>query len=96
MARDVSNLVKGMELLQPGFSNRYERAKERRASEKEITIGRLYVPGTDPKIEQAIDDALKATGFREIAPRPPLAVPDRGVKPKSTRKCRVRNGKRRC
>jgi hypothetical protein len=35
-------------------------------------------------------------GFREIAPRPPLAVPDRGVKPKSKRKCRVRKGKRSC
>jgi hypothetical protein len=35
-------------------------------------------------------------GFREIAPRPPLVIPDTGVKPKSKRKCRVRKGKRRC
>jgi hypothetical protein len=35
-------------------------------------------------------------GFREIAPRPPLLIPDRGVKPKSKRKCRIRkSGKRR-
>jgi hypothetical protein len=35
-------------------------------------------------------------GFREIAPRPPLVVPDAGVKTKSKRKCRARkSGKRR-
>ena len=35
-------------------------------------------------------------GFREIAPRPPLVIPDTGVKPKSKRKCRARtSGKRR-
>jgi hypothetical protein len=34
-------------------------------------------------------------GFRDIAPRPPLLVPDSGVKPKSKRKCRARKkGKR--
>jgi hypothetical protein len=34
-------------------------------------------------------------GFREVAPRPPLIVPDAGVKTKSKRKCRARKGKRR-
>jgi hypothetical protein len=35
-------------------------------------------------------------GFREVAPRPPLVVPDTGVKSKSKRKCRARkSGKRR-
>jgi hypothetical protein len=35
-------------------------------------------------------------GFREIAPRPPLVIPDSGVRPKSKRKCRARkSGKRR-
>ena len=35
-------------------------------------------------------------GFREITPRPPLVVPDSGVKTKSKRKCRARkSGKRR-
>ena len=29
-------------------------------------------------------------GFREVAPRPPLVVPDTGVKPKGKRKCRAR------
>jgi len=56
--------VKGMELLEPGFSQRYEAAKVRKPSAKQIRIGRFYVAGTDLKIEQAIDAALKAAGFR--------------------------------
>jgi hypothetical protein len=35
-------------------------------------------------------------GFREIAPTPPLVIPNTGVRPKSKRKCRARkSGKRR-
>jgi hypothetical protein len=34
-------------------------------------------------------------GFREIAPRPPLVIPDSGVKRTGKRKCRARKGKRR-
>ncbi|HEY2712945.1 MAG TPA: amidase [Chthoniobacterales bacterium] len=66
MAKDVPNLVKGMELLDPGFSNRYETAKANQPSPKQIKIGRLYVPRTDSKIEDAIDDALKASGFQVV------------------------------
>ena len=66
MATDVRNLVKGMELLDPGFSNRYETAKASQPSAKQIKIGRLYVPGTDSKIEQAIDDVLKSCRFRVV------------------------------
>ena len=66
MATDVRNLVKGMELLDAGFSNRYETAKASQSSAKQITIGRLYVPGTDSKIEQAIDDVLKSCRFRVV------------------------------
>ena len=63
MAKDVPNLVKGMELLDPGFSARYEAAIARKPSAKEIRIGRLYVNGTDPRIDRALDDALTAAGF---------------------------------
>jgi amidase len=66
MAKDVPNLVKGMDLLQPGFAARYEAFNTRHRSAAGITIGRFYVPGTDPKIEQAIDDALNAAGFRIV------------------------------
>jgi hypothetical protein len=35
-------------------------------------------------------------GFRDVAPGPPLVVPDTGAKSKSKRKCRARkSGKRR-
>ena len=66
MARAVPELVKGMDLLQPGFSSRYEAAKARHPSARTIRIGRFYVRGTDPKIEQAIDDSLKTAGFRVV------------------------------
>jgi Asp-tRNA(Asn)/Glu-tRNA(Gln) amidotransferase A subunit family amidase len=66
MATDVRNLAKGMELLDAGFSTRYETAKASQPSAKQITIGRLYVPGTDSKIERAIDDVLKSCRFRVV------------------------------
>jgi amidase len=66
LAKDVPHLVQGMDLLSPGFSARYEAAKVRKSSAKEITIGRLYVDGTDPRIDRALDDALTAAGFRLV------------------------------
>jgi amidase len=36
------------------------------SSAKEITIGRLHLDGTDPKIDQAVDDALSRAQFRVI------------------------------
>lgn len=63
MARDVARLVQGMDLLQAGFAARYEAA---RAPAKSIRIGRLYVAGTDPKIDRAVDEALAAKGFKVV------------------------------
>jgi Asp-tRNA(Asn)/Glu-tRNA(Gln) amidotransferase A subunit family amidase len=67
MAKDVPHLVQGMELLSPGFSARYEAAKARKSTAGEITIGRLYIDGTDPRIDRALDHALTTTGFRVVA-----------------------------
>ncbi|CAN5572147.1 Asp-tRNA(Asn)/Glu-tRNA(Gln) amidotransferase subunit GatA [soil metagenome] len=67
MAKDVPRLVQGMELLSPGFSSRYEAAKAGKSTAGEITIGRLYIDGTDPRIDRALDDALARTGFRVLA-----------------------------
>jgi Asp-tRNA(Asn)/Glu-tRNA(Gln) amidotransferase A subunit family amidase len=64
MAKDVPHLVQGMELLSPGFSARYEAIKARKSTAGEITIGRLYINGTDPRIDRALDHALTAAGFR--------------------------------
>jgi amidase len=66
MAKDVAHLVQGMDLLQRGFAARYRGATAATTSAKGIKIGRLYVDGTDPKIDRAVDDALAAKGFRVV------------------------------
>lgn len=66
MAKDVPHLVEGMDLLDPGFSARYQAAVTAKPSAKQIRIGRLYLDGTDPKIDRAIDAALREAGFRVV------------------------------
>ena len=66
MAVDVARLAKGMELLDREFLARYEAIRVRTSSAKQITIGRLYVVGTNPRIDQAIDRALATAGFRLV------------------------------
>ena len=63
MAKDIPHLVQGMDLLQEGFAGRYGAA---RASAKSIKIGRLYVAGTDSKVDRAVDEALAAKGFKVV------------------------------
>jgi amidase len=59
MARDIDGLVTGMDLLVPGFRDRYEAQETTRRPR----IGRLRVPGTDRAIDRAVDAALAAAGF---------------------------------
>ena len=66
MAKDVSGLVKGMELLQEDFGTLYARAKAAKPSARQIRIGRLRVPGTDPAIDRAIDARLAERGFQVV------------------------------
>jgi amidase len=66
MARDVPRLVEGMDLLEDGFAAKYRRAVAANPSADDITIGRLYLDGTDPAIDRAIDDALAARNFKVI------------------------------
>jgi Asp-tRNA(Asn)/Glu-tRNA(Gln) amidotransferase A subunit family amidase len=66
MTKDVPNLVKGMDLLDPGFSGRYEEARAKNPSANGIRLGRFYVPGTDPKIDRAVDRALTRAGFQVV------------------------------
>lgn len=66
MARDIPHLVQGMDLLQEGFAARYRSAVAAEPSARGIRIGRLYLDGTDPAIDKAIDDKLAAKGFRVI------------------------------
>jgi amidase len=67
MAKDVDHVVQGMDLLQDGFVARYRAAVAAKPSAKKIRIGRLYVTGTDPKIDQAVDEALVRAKF-EVVP----------------------------
>jgi amidase len=66
MAKDMTHLVQGMDLLQRGFTARYESAVAAEPSAKDIRIGRLYLDGTDPAIDKALDDALAAKRFKVI------------------------------
>lgn len=66
MAADQPRLVEGMDLLQRGFKGRYAAAVSANPSAKQIRIGRLYLPGTDPAIDKAIDDRLRAKGFKVV------------------------------
>jgi amidase len=66
MARDIEGTAKGMDLLQRGFEGRYQQARGANPSARGITIGRLQLSGTDPRIDQAVDEALAATGFKVV------------------------------
>lgn len=66
LARDLPKLVQGMDLLEEGFKADYERAVSDSPEGGYIRIGRLYVPGTDPKIDAAVDRALEKAGFRVV------------------------------
>jgi len=66
MGKDVDHVVQGMDLLQNGFAARYRAAIAAKPSATKIRIGRLYLRGTDPKIDQAIDDALVGAQFQVI------------------------------
>lgn len=66
MARNISDLAQGMSLLQRGFATRYKNAVADKPLARDITIGRLYLDGTNPEIDQAIDAKLAAKHFKII------------------------------
>jgi amidase len=66
MGKDVAHVVEGMDLLQNGFETQYRRAIAAKPSAKKIRIGRLYLDGTDPKIDKAIDEALSRAQFQVV------------------------------
>jgi len=55
-----------MDLLQNGFAALYAAAVAANPSAQGIKIGRLTLPGTDSKIDQAVDEALARTGFQVV------------------------------
>jgi Asp-tRNA(Asn)/Glu-tRNA(Gln) amidotransferase A subunit family amidase len=66
MGKDIARAAQGMDLLQNGFAAKYEAAKAAKPSAQSIRIGRLKLQGTDPKIDQAVDDALARAGFQVV------------------------------
>jgi Asp-tRNA(Asn)/Glu-tRNA(Gln) amidotransferase A subunit family amidase len=54
-----------MDLLQAGFSGRYRQAVAAKPADG-IRIGRVYIEGTNPNVDRAVDDALAATGFKVV------------------------------
>jgi amidase len=66
MAKDVNGLVEGMELLQEDFDTLYAKARASKPSARQIRIGLLRVPGTDPAIDRAIEARLVERGFQIV------------------------------
>jgi amidase len=56
LGRDVAALVRGMELLEPGFA----------PGDPARVVGRVRVPDVDPTIEAAIDRALAEAGLEVV------------------------------
>ena len=66
IGRDVAHVAQGMDLLQKGFAARYQRAVAAKPAAKNIRIGRLYLSGTDPRVDRALDRALAEGQFRVV------------------------------
>jgi len=66
MGKDIDHTVQAMDLLQDGFAAKYAAAKAAKPTARSIRVGRLKLKSTDPKIDQAIDDALAKTGFQVV------------------------------
>ena len=72
LARDIDHLAQGMDLLQRGFKSRYATARASKPTAGQIKIGRLYLDGTDPAIDKAIDDTLAARHFKVVPLSPAI------------------------
>ena len=66
MGKDVAHVVQGMDLLQNGFAARYQRTVAAQPPARKIRIGRLYLSGTDSRIDKAVDDALAQGQFQVV------------------------------
>jgi amidase len=66
IAKDIARTAAGMDLLKAGFAERYRQAVAERSSAREIRVGRIYIEGTHPRVDRAVDDALAATGFTVV------------------------------
>jgi Asp-tRNA(Asn)/Glu-tRNA(Gln) amidotransferase A subunit family amidase len=66
LGKDIEHAAMGMDLLEEGFMQKYEAAKAARPTGNTIRVGRLTLDGTDPKIDEAINEALARAGFQVV------------------------------
>jgi Asp-tRNA(Asn)/Glu-tRNA(Gln) amidotransferase A subunit family amidase len=66
LGKDIASVVVGMDLLERGFMTKYSAAKAAHPTPRSIRVGRLRLPGTDPRIDAAIDTALLLAGFQLV------------------------------
>jgi amidase len=66
MGKDIFRTAQGMDLLQSGFASKYAAAQAAKPFGNDIRVGRLYLKGTEPKIDAAIDEALAKAGFQVV------------------------------
>lgn len=66
MAKSIPKLVEGMDLLKPGSAAAYAEQVADQPSGRGIRVGRLYVPGTDKAVDDAVDRALTDAGFKIV------------------------------
>ncbi len=67
MAKDIATTAVGMDLLERGFAAKYASAIAAKPAGQNILVGRIYLPGTNPAIDKAVDEALEKAGF-QVAP----------------------------
>lgn len=66
IGRDIALTVQGMDLLQEGFAAKYQAAVAAKPTGQTIKVGRLYLKGTDRRINEAVDAALAKAGFQVV------------------------------
>ena len=67
LAKNIEGAVRGMDLLENGFTGLYEAARAAKPNAASIRVGRLKLKGTDSQVDQAIDAALTKAGFQVVS-----------------------------
>ncbi len=66
MGRDIATTAQAMDLLQRGFDAKFAAAQAAKPAGADIRVGRLYLKGTDRRVDAAIDKALEKAGFQVV------------------------------
>src|SRR6266478_5019641 len=66
MGKDIAHVALGMDLLERGFAEQYAAAVAKKPLGRQNKVGRLYLNGTDNRIDKAIDDGLARAHFQVV------------------------------